>query len=73
MPKNKQRKDEREMTDRAEQAVESGAQDETGRSRGHIINEDGTSASGRAARKSANEPDKSEGQHWESGRQSAVE
>jgi hypothetical protein len=70
--KNQQR-DEREMTDRPDQAVESGEQDETKRSRGRIIGEDGDSASGPAADKSANKPEKGTGQHWESGRQQARE
>ena len=71
MPDNKRPKDEREMTDRPDQAVESGEPDETGRSRGRVIGEDGDSASGPAADKSAAKPDRNQGPHWESGRQQA--
>jgi hypothetical protein len=73
MAQNKQQSDERKMGDRPDQAVESGEPDETKRSRGRIIGEDGDSASGPAAEKSAEKPEKGSGQHWESGRQQAGE
>jgi hypothetical protein len=73
MAQNKKQSDEREMSDRPDQAVESGEPDETKRSRGRIIGEDGDSASGKAAEKSAEKPEKGSGQHWESGRQQAGE
>lgn len=73
MADQKQRKEERDVPDRPGQALESGEPDVTGRSRGHVINEEGASDSGEAAEKSADKPDKSEGPHWESGRQPAVE
>jgi hypothetical protein len=73
MPEKQRRTDEREIPDRPEQAVESGEQDETKRSRGRIIGEDGDSASGPAAERSAKRPEKGTGQHWESGRQQAAE
>lgn len=73
MPENKERKDEREMEDRPGQAVESGEHEEVGRVRGHVIDKDGTSASGEAADKSKAQPERGTGQHWESGRQQAGE
>jgi hypothetical protein len=69
MADNKKDRDEHEMTDRPDQAIESGEQDETGRSRGRIIDEEGDSASGPAADKSVKKPERGSGQHWESGRQ----
>jgi hypothetical protein len=71
MAENRKPKDEQEMTDRPDQALESGEQHETGRSRGRLIDEDGGSASGPAADKSAAKPDRNQGPHWESGRQQA--
>lgn len=73
MPEKKERKDERELEDRPGQAVESGEPEEVGRSHGHIIDEDGASASGQAAKKSKEAPERGTGQHWESGRQQASE
>jgi hypothetical protein len=59
------------MPDDPGQAVESGEQGETGRSRGKVIDKDGSSTSSSASRKPSEETAGGE-QHFESGRQQAT-